>query len=307
MNTQQHQQELLDKYLMEKLQSLLLQEDRRQLQDIKSSLSNLRIDVSQLNRELSNAQGGIFALSENMNNPERLKEKVTPIVNLRIQQLKKNFGLEFGKEVKETVKDELENSKDEFIEVLFPIIGKLIQRYVRYQFDIFLENTQKGIGKTFSLQWWKQFVNSVIKGESMTTRGVKAAMPAQIEEVFMIQSNSGLLIGYYSRNNTADPDLIAAMLTAIQNFVNEAFKQDSGGLQTIDYENQRIILHSFYKHYTATVVSGLSDTGTSEQLNLALSDFSSSHIPASIQEIDDSLFHSVSKRLKETFEEFDLS
>ena len=306
MNTQQ-QEELLDKYLMEKLQTLLLQEERRQLQDLKGSLSNLRVDVTHLNREMSNMQGGVYSLVENINNPDRFKEKVSPLINLRIQQLKKNFRLEFGYEVKETVKEELEGSKEEFIEVLYPIIGKLVQRYVKYQFDIFVENTQKGIGNTFSLKWWKQVMTALITGESMTTRGVKAAMPTQIEEVFVIQFNSGLLIGYYSRNNTTDPDLIAAMLTAIQNFVSDTFKQDSGGLQTIDHENQRIFLHNFYKHYTATVVSGIPDAGAGEKLNLALSDFSSNYVPTAIHEIDDSLFNSVSKRLKETFEEFDLS
>ena len=93
MNTQQ-QEELLDKYLMEKLQTLLLQEERRQLQDLKGSLSNLRVDVSHLNREMSNMQGGVYSLVENINNPDRFKEKVSPLINLRIQQLKKNFRQE---------------------------------------------------------------------------------------------------------------------------------------------------------------------------------------------------------------------
>lgn len=305
MNNQSQQHNLVEKYLMEKLQSIILQEDRRQIQDISGSLQNLKVDIDALNHEFAKMQGGVSMLVDNLNNPEKLDARVSPLVNMRIQQLKKNFYQEFGYEVKETVKEELESSKDEFIEVLYPIIGKLVQRYVRYQFDIFLENAQKGIGNTFSVKWWKQIFHTLLTGESMTERSVKAAMPAQVEEVFVIQSFSGLLIGYYSRSNTADPDLIAAMLTAIQNFVSDAFKSESGNLQTIDHGNQRIYLHNFYKHYTATVISGATDAATAEKLNLALSDFSSQHIPAAITEIDDSLFNGVSRHLREIFEDFD--
>lgn len=306
-NTSDRQDDVLDKYLMDRLQTLLLQNERGQIQDLSAHLSNLRLDVEQLNRELSEMKGGVLLAVENINNPAQFETKVSPLVNLRIQQLKKNFHQEFGFEVKETVKDELENSRDEFIEVLYPIIGKLVQRYVRYQFDIFLENVQNSIGNTFSWKWWKRVFNSIISGDSIETQSIKAAMPTQIEEVFFIQTHSGLLIGYYSRSKTADPDLIAAMLTAIQNFVSDAFKKDSGNLQTIDHDNQRIFLHNFYKHYTATVVSGIADTTVNEKLYLALSDFSSKNVPTAITEIDDSLFNGVSRHLKETFEDFDLT
>jgi len=301
------QEDVVDKYLLDKLQSILLQDERKQLQDLVSHLHNLRLDVEHLSRDVTEIKGGVFTAVDSINNPSQFESKVSPLINMRVQQLKKNFQQEFGYEVKETVKEELEASRDEFIEVLYPIIGKLVQRYVRYQFDIFLENVQKGIGNTFSWKWWKQALTTFITGESMAAKSVKAAMPTQIEEVFVIQTNSGLLLGYYSRSNTTDPDLIAAMLTAIQNFVSDAFKKDSGNLQTIDHENQRIFLHNFYKHYTATVVSGIADTAVNEKLYLALSDFSSKNVPTAITEIDDSLFNGVSRHLREIFEDFDLT
>ena len=66
--------------------------------------------------------------------------------------MKHNFQDLFGEEVKTTVNTEIRNSQDEFIEAVYPIIGKLVRRYVSYQFELFTEAMDEQRKNAFSFK-----------------------------------------------------------------------------------------------------------------------------------------------------------
>ena len=53
-----------------------------------------------------------------------------------------------------------------------------------------------------------------------------------------------------------DEDMISGMLTAIKNFVEDAFKQKDQNLELIEYELYNLHIQSFISYYIVVVVSG---------------------------------------------------
>ena len=77
--------------LLRKLKEVLLKEDRDELRELQATL----------------------------NDPSKLSEKVAPIIEQRIDFLKKNFPREFQCSVEQIVDEKIRASQDELLNVLF--------------------------------------------------------------------------------------------------------------------------------------------------------------------------------------------
>ena len=124
---------------IDKLKYLLLKEEQEATLQLKEQISVLRGELDQLEVELQKHERQMIVVENEVKDPKHLQEKIQPIINDKIKELKTNFYDLFGEEVKDTVNTEIRNSQDEFIEAVYPIIGKLVKRYVSYQFELFTE------------------------------------------------------------------------------------------------------------------------------------------------------------------------
>ena len=59
---------------------------------------------------------------------EEFVGKVNPIIQEKIEDLRKNFPEYFGDTITKTIKDQIVNSQDQVLDALYPIIGKLIKK-----------------------------------------------------------------------------------------------------------------------------------------------------------------------------------
>jgi hypothetical protein len=78
-----------------------------------------------------------------------------------------------------------------------------------------------------------------------------------VVELFVIQKQTELLLGSFSRIYIADQDMIVGMMPAIKSIVEDAFKQKSDERETVHYESFNIHLQSFYSHYMTIAVLGI--------------------------------------------------
>ena len=95
----------------------------------------------------------------------------------------------------------------------------------------------------------------------------------QIQQIFIIEKGSGLIIASFSKSDTIDEDMIAGMLTAIKSFVEDAFQGGNQSLENIEYELNTIQIQNFQSYYMAAVISGAVDTGFKSDLQDRLLDF----------------------------------
>ena len=95
----------------------------------------------------------------------------------------------------------------------------------------------------------------------------------QIEQLFLIDNESGLPIAHVARHADAseDADLVSSMLSAIQSYVQEAFKTHSfEGLEQIQVGELTILLEWGPKATLATVINGVGPMSLLTRLQKAI-------------------------------------
>jgi hypothetical protein len=221
---------------LESLREILLTQDRADIQYILTKLT-----------EIENL----------LQTQEKLAQRMAPIIADELEIFQENIPQKLGPTITETLKKQIEESKDEVVEALFPIIGKMIKRYIQNEFKILSEKINNQINHTFSFKRAKQKITAVFTGVKESDIILNDLAEATILQVFVIEKNSGLLLGSFTKENTIDKDLISGMLTAIKSFVEDAFQKEKQNLETIEYEFYNIHIQNFHTYYIATVISGI--------------------------------------------------
>jgi len=150
-----------------------------------------------------------------------------------IEEIPKTLGPTITKALAEQIK----NSKDQVVEALYPIMGKMIKKYISQEISLLTERINTQLEDSFSTKNWKRKFKSWFGGvreeELLLSELTKIS---KVEQVLVIEKNSGMLIGQYAKAETIDKDMVSGMLTAIKSFVEDAFQGESQNLELIEYE-----------------------------------------------------------------------
>ncbi|MFK8061277.1 MAG: cell envelope biogenesis protein OmpA [Polaribacter sp.] len=221
----------------ELLRELLLEDDRQKFQD----------------------------LSEEIIHKEKFSRKVEPLVDEKIEDLRENFPEYFGETITETIKVQIRDSQDEVVEALYPIMGKLVKKAIISEITKLTESINKTVQEKFSIQ---QILKRFFKGKKNDADVVmQEVFEPIIEEVFVIEKDSGLLSGSYSRGNIADKDMVSGMLTAIKSFAEDAFSKEGQNLEDIKFDTFQLSINNFKSIYIAIASSGVLNTTFKEDLS----------------------------------------
>ena len=195
-------------------------------------------------------------LENHLNDNDRLSKNVKPIIEEELEHFVKEMPKTLGPTITKTLKAEIKNSKDEVVEALFPILGKMIKKYVAHEMELLKESINSKTKSIFSFASFKRKAKSKITGISEEDLIVSELANPKIEEVFVIEKGSGIVEGHYSINQHIDKDMVSGMITAIKSFVEDAFSGKAENLEAISYELYTIHIQNFHKKYIAVVVSG---------------------------------------------------
>jgi hypothetical protein len=245
-----------------------MQDNRNQLQEVEL-LSHLREIILKEDRE------ALAELRQTLHDPVWFATNAMPLIEERIEFLKHNFPREFNKSVEKIVDRRLKASQSEILDTIYPVLGTMIKKYINHQFEALKEAIDKKVKEALDTRnLWIRIKASVfgIKSSDMILSDMNKPV---IEEIFVIQRDSGLLIGSAARTSTVDKDAVAGMLTAIKSFVEDAFQREKEQLELISYASYKIVLHNYYSYYLAVALSGSVSSEEQETLRQKLEDFSS--------------------------------
>jgi len=187
---------------------------------------------------------------------EEFAGKVKPLIQERIEDLRKNFPEYFGDTITKTIKDQIVNSQDQVLDALYPIIGKLIKKGIVNEISKLNERINKTINETFS---FKEKIEIFFGKKSNLPTGeiiLQEVFKPVIEELLVIEKDSGLLKGSYSKDNIVNKDMVSGMLTAIKSFAEDVFSKKEQNLENIKFETFLISIHNFKTLYIAIAISG---------------------------------------------------
>jgi OOP family OmpA-OmpF porin len=113
-------------------------------------------------------------------------------------------------------------------DALYPVMAPAIRKSISEAIRGMLDTINKTIEKTFSTDLLLLRVKAAISGKSYAELLLAKSDFFQVKHVFLIDRKTGLLIQKVSLNGDEmeDADMITAMLTAIQDFVKDAFSKD---------------------------------------------------------------------------------
>ena len=214
-----------EKHKIETIRKILLQQDRQALQEVEDTL----------------------------NHPDKLAEKVNPIIANQLDAFQKEFPKTYRLAVEQIIERKLQASQEDLLNVLYPIMGKMIRKYLAQQLQALKESVENQIRQSF-LGRLKAYLFGVKESDMI----ISQAIQSRVQEAYVIQQHSGLLLGSASASSsqTLDKDMLAGMLTAIKAFVQDAFVQSDVDLELINYGDYQILIQDCYSYYIALAVKG---------------------------------------------------
>lgn len=212
------------------------------------------------------------SLSQEIIIREKLSKSVNPLIDEKILDLRENFPEYFGDTITETIKVQIRDSQDEVVEALYPIMGKMVKKFIVAEITKLSDSINKTIKEKFS---FKEILKRYFKGKRNDSGIVlEEVFEFVVEEVFVIDKDSGILSGSYSRGSIADKDMISGMLTAIKSFAEDAFSKEGQDLESIKFETFQLSIRNYKTIYIAIATSGVLTEEIREELSENISNLS---------------------------------
>ena len=113
---------------------------------------------------------------------------------------------------------------------------------------------------TFSFGHFRRSVQARARGVSDAEIALREALPFDVLELFLIHRDSGLLL--HQLSDTEDAELVSGMLTAVRDFVQDAFGRGAEGtLDELHYGDMQIFAEAGKYSYIAAVTRGYEPMG----------------------------------------------
>ena len=240
-------------------------------------------------------------LQEILNNKSLLSGRVNPIIEEHLDFLKHNFPKEYAKIVDRLIEQKLKDSQQQILDIVYPVMGKMITKFVNLQMQQLKEGIDAQINGIFSRQGFVKHIKNRILGVKTSDMLIAAADKPILEEIFVIERDSGLMFGSAALFPSVNRDVVAGMLTAIKSFVEDAFERDNEDLEMIQYGTYRILLQNYPFYYFALALSGTISTSESELLRGQIIDFIDKTDNLRVAEVTDESQNRISQLLEEHF------
>lgn len=164
-------------------------------------------------------------------------------------------------------------------EAIFPIIGTAISRAVREAFLRMMQQTTYAMENAFSLRSWRWRLEARATGKSFSEVVLLHSLIYRVEQVFLIQPESGLLLQHVYADfldgtpgsEIPDATMVSSMLTAIQAFVRDSFRVETkAALDSIEVGELTVCIERGPYGVLAGVIRGTPPTSLRQVLRTAL-------------------------------------
>lgn len=285
--------------LLRSVQSILVSKERKRIEELEAEVDRLlkaeeQIDVLkehiehleaklyQVERasidQLLDIQTSVSILNyKNFGRSESLLNRLAPVfsrlIGKRIEEDKEEMAKAFSPIMGEAIRNQIRNSRQDMVDAIYPIIGASVQKSVAETLREIQRNIDARLRHT-SRDWWRSFW-ARLRGVSSSELTLRDSIPFSLDQLFLIQRHSGLLLANYPiEEGLLSSGLIGGMLTAIRSFARESFGQGKHEteLDEIQYGDERIIISGGQYCYLAAVIRGVEPEGFHATLHTFISE-----------------------------------
>ncbi len=258
--------------LIETIRTIVVGQERQRLEQLEAELQALEQrlqtnDDSALTRlhELADEIQRLDARTEPDGLVDQLKPVMTGLVHQTIHDSPDEMAEALGPVMGEAIRVQIRDSRQGMVEAIAPIIGETVQKAISDFAREMQRNIDARLHTTFDLNGVLRNIQARLRGVSPAELAMREALPFAIQELFLIQRESGLLLAHLHPGSepASDSDLISGMLTAIRDFVQDSFGKGQADkeLDEVQYGEQSIIIQSGRYAYLAVVSTGVEPPG----------------------------------------------
>jgi hypothetical protein len=277
---------------LDAIREILLQQDRGRIGQLEEEIEasrqraagqikslqaqiTARIDeLETLQQEVARLEAKISAVPDDL--MPKLITQMSGIISRTIHDSRDDLAEALGPIMGDAIRVQIRDSREGMVETLYPIILTTVQRAILEFAREFQRNVDARLKATFGPQGLLRSVLARLRGVSPSEIAFRNAFPFSVEELFLIQHESGLLLARSGQVEAqkGDSDLISGLLTAIRDFARDSFGESNTPqeLDEIQYGDQRIIIHSGRHAYVAAVTKGVEPGWFRARLRKAVSE-----------------------------------
>lgn len=174
--------------------------------------------------------------------PEDISRLLPEAVILRSQQDKQLIAAMISI-VEEAIQVSVQQDENILSEAFFPVIIPASRKAIATLLDEMMQSLNQALEHSFSWESLQWRLEAKRTGKPFAEIVLLRTLVYRVEQIFLIHKNTGLLLQHLVANQVTsqDPDLVVAMLTAIQDFIKDSFSvQKTDQLQSLRFGELRI-------------------------------------------------------------------
>ena len=161
--------------------------------------------------------------------------------------------------VESSVQESIEKRPETFVNALHPIIGPIVRRSLAESMRRLLQSLNQSLEHTFSWRGLKWRFEALRTGKSFAEVVMLRSLVYRVEQVFLIHRETSLSLLHASADPglSRDSDMVAGMLSAIQDFARDSFQTGAdSSLDEFRMGELQVWIASGPSAYLAAVIRG---------------------------------------------------
>jgi OOP family OmpA-OmpF porin len=230
------------------LRRLLLSQEQRDIAELRRRLDALGLTAEELAECLPEA------LALQAGRDDRLARALAPTLETA-----------FGESVR--------SHPQQIADAIYPALGPAIRKAITEAIAGLVTSINRSLESSLSIQGIKWRLEAWRSGVPYGQIVIKHALVYRVEQVYLIDARSGLLLAHVTAPDLAAPDadVISGMLTAIRDFVTDSFEpRADGGLRTFSVGDVTVLVEAGPRAVLAAVVRGQHPPALLERLQQTL-------------------------------------
>ena len=166
---------------------------------------------------------------------------------------------ELEKPMLRTIRASIKRDAPAFAEYLFPVMGPAIRRAVADALKSLVQRINVAMENSFTIKGLRWRLEAARTGVPFAQIVLRHTMRFTVQEAFLIARDTGLVLAHAHRdeNLVLDEDAVAAMLTAIQSFIQDSLGMSSDDpLRSAELGNRTLWVINGPEAILACVISG---------------------------------------------------
>ncbi|MEJ7812678.1 MAG: OmpA family protein [Gemmatimonadaceae bacterium] len=214
------------------LRELLLGPERRQLDELRR-----RLDTHELSAE-------------------DMAEHLPHAITMRAAR-DRQLAVALAPTVERAITESVRRNPREIATAIFPVLGPSIRKAIAEAMTGLVERINRAMEHSLSPRGLGWRLESWRSGVPFAQIVIKHTLVYRVEQVFLIHAETGLLLAHAPEGSGDDANLVSSMLTAIRDFVADAFEpRNTGELRTFAVGDLCVLVEPGPQSYLAAVVRG---------------------------------------------------